>query len=82
MHRMRFLLSHFVDSVEMNCETAVHIVITAERRYVNMVCPKCGRNLPKGSKFCQYCGIKIKQQQLINIKSINVFLAIGFVFLL
>ena len=45
-----------------------------------MVCPKCGRNLPKGSKFCQYCGIKIKQQQLINIKSINVFLAIGFVF--
>jgi uncharacterized membrane protein YvbJ len=24
-----------------------------------MFCPNCGKEIPDGSKFCPYCGIKI-----------------------
>lgn len=44
-----------------------------------MKCPKCNNELPRDSKFCQYCGIKINRQHSASSKSINMFLAIGFI---
>lgn len=31
-----------------------------------MFCPKCGKDLPDNSKFCKYCGSKIKSQGTLS----------------
>lgn len=28
-----------------------------------MFCPKCGKEIKDGSKFCKHCGSEIKKQQ-------------------
>lgn len=30
-----------------------------------MLCPKCGRTVEKGTKFCEYCGAHIGAQQKV-----------------
>ena len=31
-----------------------------------MFCPKCGKEIPDGSKFCSYCGEKIEQVEEVR----------------
>ena len=33
---------------------------------INMFCPKCGKEIPDGSKFCSYCGEKIEQVEEVK----------------
>lgn len=36
-----------------------------------MFCPKCGKEIKDGSKFCKHCGNQIKQKDSVNTNSNN-----------
>lgn len=36
-----------------------------------MICPKCGGNINEGDKFCQNCGVELKEKKKKRTKKIN-----------